>query len=113
VDHCIQTVARSLRTLAYRLDASLVPLSPQGVFPSYALRPQLTAGTSVPLAGSWFKLTLSGFDATPSDCRASYGHAVLAVGEECGDGADDGECSAGRMPGGFLWRRRRQWTGGM
>lgn len=33
--------------------------------------------------GSSFKLTLSGFEATPSDCRPMCGDGVLSFGEEC------------------------------
>jgi fibro-slime domain-containing protein len=54
--------------------------------------------------GSSFKLTLSGFAATPSDCRAFCGDAVLAFGEECDDGANDGgygECAEGCRLGEF------------
>jgi fibro-slime domain-containing protein len=50
------------------------------------------------MEGSSFRLTLSGFDATPSDCRAFCGDGILAFGEECDDGDNDGgygECSDG------------------
>jgi len=40
--------------------------------------------------GSSFKLTLSGFEATPSDCRAVCGDGILSFGEECDDGVNDG-----------------------
>src|SRR5690606_29952201 len=35
--------------------------------------------------GSSFKLTLSGFEATPSDCTAVCGDGILSFGEECDD----------------------------
>jgi fibro-slime domain-containing protein len=47
--------------------------------------------------GSSFKLTLSGFEATPSDCSAICGDGVLSFGEECDDGVNDGgygECAS-------------------
>src|SRR5690606_19547882 len=37
------------------------------------------------LSGSSFKLTLSGFDATPSECAAVCGDGILSFGEECDD----------------------------
>src|SRR6185369_14576678 len=48
--------------------------------------------------GSSFRLTLSGFEATPSDCTAICGDGILSFGEECDDGVNDGgygECDAG------------------
>jgi fibro-slime domain-containing protein len=54
--------------------------------------------------GSSFKLTLSGFEATPSDCRAVCGDGVLSFGEECDDGENDGgygECDPGCVLGEF------------
>ena len=48
--------------------------------------------------GSSFRLTLSGFEATPSDCTAICGDAILSFGEECDDGVNDGgygECDTG------------------
>ncbi len=47
--------------------------------------------------GSSFKLTLSGFEATPSDCSAVCGDGILSFGEECDDGVNDGgygECES-------------------
>jgi fibro-slime domain-containing protein len=47
--------------------------------------------------GSSFQLTLSGFEATPSECTAICGDGVLSFGEECDDGINDGgygECGA-------------------
>jgi fibro-slime domain-containing protein len=49
------------------------------------------------MEGSSFKLTLSGFEATPSDCTAICGDGILSFGEECDDGVNDGgygECAA-------------------
>lgn len=40
--------------------------------------------------GSSFQLTLSGFEATPSECTAICGDNVLSFGEECDDGVNDG-----------------------
>jgi fibro-slime domain-containing protein len=54
--------------------------------------------------GSSFKLTLSGFEATPSDCTAICGDGILSFGEECDDGINDGgygECDAGCKLGPF------------
>jgi fibro-slime domain-containing protein len=54
--------------------------------------------------GSSFRLTLSGFEATPSDCTAICGDAILSFGEECDDGINDGgygECDAGCKLGPF------------
>jgi fibro-slime domain-containing protein len=42
------------------------------------------------LSGSSFKLTLAGFEATPSECTAVCGDGVLSFGEECDDGVNDG-----------------------
>jgi len=38
--------------------------------------------------GSSFRLTLSGFEATPSECTPECGDGVLTAGEECDDGVD-------------------------
>src|SRR6478735_2996823 len=54
--------------------------------------------------GSSFKLTLSGFEATPSDCSAVCGDNILSFGEECDDGVNDGgygECDVGCKLGPF------------
>ena len=54
--------------------------------------------------GSTFKLTLSGFEATPSDCSAVCGDGILSFGEECDDGVNDGgygECDKGCKLGPF------------
>jgi fibro-slime domain-containing protein len=47
--------------------------------------------------GSSFKLTLSGFEATPSDCTPECGDGILSFGEECDDMDNNGgygECAA-------------------
>lgn len=54
--------------------------------------------------GSSFRLTLSGFEATPSDCSAVCGDGILSFGEECDDGVNDGgygECAPGCKLGPF------------
>ncbi|HEY8942701.1 MAG TPA: fibro-slime domain-containing protein, partial [Polyangiaceae bacterium] len=54
--------------------------------------------------GSSFRLTLSGFEATPSDCTAVCGDGILSFGEECDDGINAGgygECAAGCKLGPF------------
>jgi fibro-slime domain-containing protein len=54
--------------------------------------------------GSSFRLTLSGFESTPSDCTAICGDAILSFGEECDDGINDGgygECDVGCKLGPF------------
>lgn len=54
--------------------------------------------------GSSFRLTLSGFEAAPSDCTAVCGDGILSFGEECDDGANDGgynECSMGCKLGAY------------
>jgi fibro-slime domain-containing protein len=48
--------------------------------------------------GSTFKLTLSGFSTSRSDCNSVCGDGIIGAGEECDDGANDGgynECQAG------------------
>jgi fibro-slime domain-containing protein len=54
--------------------------------------------------GSSFRLTLSGFETTPSDCTAICGDGILSFGEECDDGTNDGgygECDMGCKLGPF------------
>jgi fibro-slime domain-containing protein len=54
--------------------------------------------------GSSFRLTLSGFEASPSDCTAVCGDAILSFGEECDDGVNDGgygECDKSCRLGAF------------
>ena len=54
--------------------------------------------------GSSFRLTLSGFESTPSDCTAICGDGILSFGEECDDGVNDGgygECDVGCKLGPF------------
>lgn len=54
--------------------------------------------------GSSFKLTLAGFEATPSQCTAICGDNILSFGEECDDGENDGgynECGANCILGPF------------
>jgi fibro-slime domain-containing protein len=41
-------------------------------------------------SGSSYKLTLSGFNASPSVCTAVCGDGILAIGEECDDGPLNG-----------------------
>lgn len=56
------------------------------------------------MSGSSFRLTLSGFEATPSDCTAVCGDGILSFGEECDDGTNDGgygECDVGCKLGPF------------
>jgi fibro-slime domain-containing protein len=40
--------------------------------------------------GSSFKLTLSGFESSPSECTPICGDGVVSLGEQCDDGANDG-----------------------
>jgi len=54
--------------------------------------------------GSSFRLTLAGFEATPSVCSAICGDGILSLGEECDDGINDGgygECDVGCKLGPF------------
>jgi len=54
--------------------------------------------------GSSFRLTLSGFEAAPSDCSAVCGDGILSFGEECDDGVNDGgygECDKGCKLGAY------------
>jgi fibro-slime domain-containing protein len=54
--------------------------------------------------GSSFQLTLSGFEATPSECTAICNDGILSFGEECDDGVNDGgygECNPGCVLGPF------------
>jgi fibro-slime domain-containing protein len=45
--------------------------------------------------GSSYKLTLSGFNAAPSDCSPVCGDGILAIGEECDDGVNNGNSGYG------------------
>jgi fibro-slime domain-containing protein len=52
--------------------------------------------------GSSFKLTLSGFENTPSQCEPVCGDGIVSLGEECDDIANDGgygECEPGCKAG--------------
>lgn len=52
--------------------------------------------------GSSFKLTLSGFQNTPSECTPICGDGIVSLGEECDDAANDGgygECGPGCKAG--------------
>jgi fibro-slime domain-containing protein len=56
--------------------------------------------------GSSFKLTLSGFENTPSECTPVCGDGVVSLGEQCDDGDNDGgygecepECKLGARCG--------------
>ncbi|HKO47314.1 MAG TPA: DUF4215 domain-containing protein [Polyangiaceae bacterium] len=54
--------------------------------------------------GSSFRLTLAGFQATPSVCSPICGDGILSLGEECDDGINDGgygECDVGCKLGPF------------
>jgi fibro-slime domain-containing protein len=54
--------------------------------------------------GSSFKLTLEGFNSARSDCLAVCGDAIVALGEECDDGVNDGgygECFEGCVLGAY------------
>jgi fibro-slime domain-containing protein len=49
-------------------------------------------------SGSSYRLTLSGFNAAPSDCRPVCGDGILGIGEECDDGKNTGgygQCAPG------------------
>src|SRR3954452_4555456 len=48
--------------------------------------------------GSSYRLTLSGFNAAPSDCKPICGDGILGLGEECDDGKNlggYGNCAPG------------------
>jgi fibro-slime domain-containing protein len=52
--------------------------------------------------GSSFRLTLSGFTTSPSDCTPICGDGIVTLGEECDDGVNDGgyeECAPGCVLG--------------
>lgn len=54
--------------------------------------------------GSSFKLTLSGFNTSRSECVPQCGDGIIGAGEECDDGKNDGgynECQPGCVLGGF------------
>ena len=54
------------------------------------------------IAGSSFKLTLSGFNTSPSDCTPICGDGVVTLGEECDDGVNAGgyeQCAPGCVLG--------------
>jgi len=44
---------------------------------------------------STYKLTMSGFNAAPSNCAPECGDGILAIGEECDDGEHNGDTSYG------------------
>lgn len=71
------------------------------------------------LSGSSYKLTLSGFEATPSDCKAVCGDGILSFGEECDDGKNDGgygecapECKLGPFCGDGMVQEPEQCDNG-
>jgi fibro-slime domain-containing protein len=88
-----------LESATLAIDASVAPdygLSPGEV---YEIR-VFHAERKPP--GSSFRLTLSGFNAARSDCRAVCGDGIVTLGEECDDGKNDGgyeECTAGCVLG--------------
>jgi cysteine-rich repeat protein len=48
--------------------------------------------------GSSFKLTLSGFENSPTECTPICGDGIVSLGEQCDDGMNDGgygECEPG------------------
>ncbi len=47
------------------------------------------------MEGSSFRLTLSGFENTPSECRALCGDGIVAFGEECDEGSGPGQNDGG------------------
>jgi fibro-slime domain-containing protein len=54
--------------------------------------------------GSSFKLTLSGFNTSRSDCSSVCGDGIIGAGEECDDGENTGgynKCQPGCVLGGF------------
>lgn len=54
--------------------------------------------------GSSFRLTLSGFDTSRSECVATCGDGIVSLGEQCDDGVNDGgygECAEGCVLGEF------------
>jgi fibro-slime domain-containing protein len=54
------------------------------------------------IEGSSFRLTLSGFNTSPSDCTPVCGDGIVTAGEECDDGTNDGgyeECQKGCVLG--------------
>lgn len=54
--------------------------------------------------GSSFKLTLAGFDSSPSICESNCGDGIVGVGEECDDVLNDGghnECQPGCQLGSY------------
>jgi fibro-slime domain-containing protein len=53
---------------------------------------------------STYKLTLSGFNAAPSECKPKCGDGIVAIGEECDDGVNAGgygKCGPGCKLGTF------------
>lgn len=54
--------------------------------------------------GSTFRLTLSGFSTSRSDCQAVCGDGIVGFGEECDDGTNDGgynQCQPGCILGSY------------
>ena len=52
--------------------------------------------------GSSYRLTLSGFNAAPSECRPVCGDGIVGIGEECDDGKNAGGYGAVR-PAAASW----------
>jgi fibro-slime domain-containing protein len=72
--------------------AATFGLEPGKVYPIHVFHAERKA------EGSSFKLTLDGFNTARSECTALCGDAVVAAGEECDDGVNDGgygECEPG------------------
>ena len=83
------------------------PLSPPPVATQQTVNLGLQTGQVYEIAvfqaerqtnGSSYKLTLSGFNAAPSDCRPTCGDGIVGIGEECDDGKNlggYGQCGPG------------------
>ncbi|HTV20715.1 MAG TPA: DUF4215 domain-containing protein [Polyangiaceae bacterium] len=103
------TVNATMQDLRGFPDTVAAPINRPGTVDDFGLVPGNVYVISIFQAerkrdGSSFQLTLSGFEATPSECTAICGDGVLSFGEECDDGVNDGgygECAAGCVLGPF------------
>jgi fibro-slime domain-containing protein len=90
-------IANGMVTTTTNLDVMMPPtvVTDTGTAASFGMTPGNVYMISVFHAerqreGSSFKLTLAGFNMTPSDCRTNCGDAMVGPGEECDDGTNAG-----------------------
>ena len=94
--------------------AATYPISPPPVPTQSSVNLGLQSGQVYEIAvfqaerqttSSSYKLTLSGFNAAPSDCSPTCGDGIVELGEECDDGVNTGgygKCGPGcKLQSGF------------